>query len=98
MAHVQLGRGREACDRSDVDALTLRKLLNEPSGIEVVGTEVMTPLGDAVGLVEYPGGDLPLFDGRFKGLASELLGSNVQERVLAEPDPFQHIAAFDHRL
>ena len=53
-------------------ALAAGSLLDEPPDIAIVGTEVVSPLGQAVGLVEHPGTDLALLQRAAYGHAAEL--------------------------
>ena len=92
--HILLGRGGEALHGRDGDLLPFGEFTDEADGVEVIGTEVMPPFGQAVRLVEHPGADLPLADGLPEGGVAQLFRGDEQDADIAQADAFEHLAAF----
>ena len=78
-------------------ALAAGSLADEPPHIAVVGTEVVSPLGQAVGLVEHPGADLALLQRAANRHAAELFGGDQQDRGVAEPHLLERLGPLRHR-
>ena len=91
--HLGLGGRREAGDRRHRHALALGQLADEARGVEIVGPEVMTPLGEAVRLVEHPGADLAALEHLAEGCVAQLFGRDVEDGDVTQTHPLQHVAA-----
>ena len=92
--HVGLGGGGEAQDgrRRLIPGL----LPDEASYVAVVGPEVVSPPGEAVGLVQHPGADLPLVQCPPQGDAAQLFRRDQQDAGVAQPHPLQGVGPFRH--
>ena len=77
-------------------ALAAGSLFDEPPHIAIVGTEVVSPLGQAVGLVEHPGTDLALLQRAAHRHAAELFRGDQQDRGVAEADLLKGFGSLRH--
>ena len=71
-------------------------LLDESAHVAIVGPEVVTPLGEAVGFVQDPGAYLPLGQYPAHRNAAELLRGDDQDRGVAQTDFVQGVRPFGH--
>lgn len=85
-----LGGGGQAGDGWRRRALAFGQFGDEACGVEIVGAEVMAPLGQAVRLVEHPGADLPLLDGADDRRVAQLFGGHIEEGDVALAHPVHH--------
>ena len=90
-ADILLGGGGEALHRWYIALLCLCKLTDKTDGIEVIGSEIVAPFGEAVGLVKDPGADLALGNGGAERGIAQLLRRHQQDADIAQPHPFQHL-------
>ena len=82
VAHLRLGGRGHAGDRRWRRGVAGAELAHEARGVQVVGPEVVAPLGQAVGLVEDPAADLAQRDRLGEGRVAQLLGRDVQQAGL----------------
>ena len=90
-----LGRRRQTQHRRNYSVF--RPLADEATHVAIVGAEVMSPLRQAVGLVQHPGADLALLQGATKRHAAELLGRDQHDGGIPEPEPLQSVGPLGHR-
>ena len=64
--------------------------------IQVIGSEIVPPFGQAVRLIEYPAVDLTLGNGGNETVVAELFGGNQQDADVAQCGFVQYFGAFDH--
>src|SRR5210317_1937178 len=88
-----LGGGREAADRWYRLILFLGELPNEAGCVKIVRSEIVPPLGQTVGFIEYPATDLALPQNISDSDAAKLLGGNVQDSGVSQSDPLEYLPA-----
>ena len=96
LAHVELRRRREACDRSRLDTFPLGKLPNKTGRVQVIRTEIVPPFRDTVGFIEYPRCDLSLADRILEPAIAQLLGRHVQQSEPPHQHAFKYIVPLRH--
>ena len=62
--------------------------------VAIVGSEVVPPPGEAVGLVQHPGADLALIQHLPEGAVAELLRRDEHQACITEPDAVQRSSPF----
>ena len=92
---VRLGGCRQAKHRRH--RLITGLFPDEASDITVVGTEIVAPARQAVGLVEHPAADLALVQSPAKGAGAELLRRDEKDACVPEAHPVQRIGPLGHR-
>ena len=93
--HIRLrGRGEAEHGRNRI---LPRLLADEAPHVAVVGTEVVPPSREAVGLVQHPGPDLALGECAAEGPVAQLLRRDEHHPRVAEPDPIQRVGPLGHR-
>ena len=70
---------------------------DEASHVAVVGTKVVPPSRQAVGLVQHPSSNLTLAQDAPKGRVAELLGGDEHHARVPESDPLQSIRPLGNR-
>ena len=73
------------------DRLRACLLADEASHVAVVGSEVVPPFRQAVGLVQHPGPDLALVEHPAQRPVAKLLGRDDENARVPEPHPVEHI-------
>ena len=68
---------------------------DEARDVEVVGPEVVSPLREAVRLVEHPGGDFAMPQRVGKRRAAELFGGDEDDAEVAQAQAVEHLLAFE---
>ena len=71
-------------------------LTDELRHVAIVGTKVVPPLGQAMGLVKDPCTDLALFERAANRSAAQLLRSDDQDAGVAKADAIQCVGTFRH--
>lgn len=94
VADVAFSGGGEAGDGGYGGILGLGEFADEASGVEVIGAEVVSPFGEAVGFVEDPAADFALGDGVFEGAVTELFRGDIEDGDIAGADAAEDIGSF----
>ncbi|MFM1944563.1 MAG: hypothetical protein RI897_3545 [Verrucomicrobiota bacterium] len=94
VADVAFSGGGEAGDGGYRGILGLGEFADEASGVEVIGAEVVSPFGEAVGFVEDPATDFALGDGILEGAVAELFRGDIEDGDIAGADAAEDIGAF----
>ena len=92
--HVGLGGGGEAQHRRN--GIVAGPFSDEASHVAVVRAEVVSPPGEAVGLVQHPAADLPLVQDLPQGDAAQLLRGDQQDAGVAQADALQGVGPLRH--
>jgi hypothetical protein len=71
-----------------------REFADKADGIEIIGTEIVPPFRQTVGLVKDPGPDLPLADQTDKGTVTQLFRRDIENADIAQADAFLDRAPF----
>ena len=91
---VGLGRGGEAQYRGD--RLIPSLLSDETAHIPIIGAEVVSPLGEAMRLIQHPTADLSLIQRPPKRDTAKLLRRHDDDTRVPEPHPIQRVGPFRH--
>ena len=94
LAHVRLGGRGQAQQRRYRPRRGL--LADEAAHVAVVGTEVVAPAREAVGLVQHPAGDLALVQRPAQGAAAELLRRDQEDARASEAHTLQRVGPLGH--
>ena len=78
--------------------LLLTKLPDKPPRIKVVGSEIVPPFGQAMSLIKYPRPDFPLPQYIPNTHGAELLGRQVKNSGIAQPNSFKYLTPFRRGL
>ena len=92
--HVRLGGRGQAQQRRYRPWSGL--LADEAAHVAVVGTEVVAPAREAVGLVQHPAADLALVERPAQGAAAKLLRRDQEDACAAEAHPLQRLGPLGH--
>ena len=93
--YVRLGGGSEAKHGRHHALASL--FLDEASDVAIVGAKVMSPLGDAVRLVQHPGTNLALRQYLPQRLIAQLFRRDNEDADVAQTYTIQHVGALRHR-
>ena len=89
--HVGLGcRGQAQHGRA---WLLPRVFADKASHVAIIGPKVVSPLREAMGLVQHPGTDLALIQHPAHGSVAELFRRDDEDTRVPEPDPIQRIGS-----
>ena len=91
---IGLGGRRETRHRRH--GILSRLLTDEAPHVTVIRPEVVPPLGEAVGLVQHPGADLPLRQDPPQRNAAQLLRRDDEYAGIPQPHPLQRVGALGH--
>ena len=94
---IRFGRRGETGDRRNRHSLLLGKLADEARDVQIIGSEVVSPLGQTVRFVEHPAADFALFDHLAEGAVAQLFGRYVEQSDIAQAHPVEHLPAFGRR-
>ena len=87
--HIGLG-GRSQAQHGR-DRVHSRLLADEPPHVTVVGPEIVSPLRQAVGLVQHPSADLALVEHPAQRTVAELFRRDDENAGVPEPHPVQGV-------
>ena len=97
LAYILFGRGGKARDGREVHALFLAEFPDEPAGVQIVRSKIVSPFGKAMGLVEHPAANLSLGNRCGKGAVAELFRRDIEQRNIPQANPPQDVAPFRRR-